>query len=225
MATILIAEDDAHIRELISEHMQSAGFITVEAGDGVEALDIVQNSEIDLIILDIMMPQMDGWELCKEIRSRGRDMPILMLTAKGETGQKVKGFQLGTDDYLTKPFDPAELVLRVKALLKRYRIAFSQLVQLGGIVLNRLTYKVMRGEEELTLPLKEFELLFKLACHPGQIFTREQLIVHIWGMAYEGDDRTVDVHIKRLRERFADESNGFRIETARGLGYRVVSQP
>ncbi|RJX37135.1 DNA-binding response regulator [Paenibacillus pinisoli] len=225
MAAILIAEDDAHIRELISEHMLAAGFRVVEAGNGVQALAMVQDSEIDLVILDIMMPEMDGWELCKAIRSEGRDIPILMLTAKGETGQRVKGFQLGTDDYLTKPFDPLELVLRVKALLRRYRIAYSHIVQLGGIVLNRLTCEVTRGSEKLTLPLKEFELLFKLASYPGQIFTREQLIAHIWGMAYEGDDRTVDVHIKRLRERFRDESNGFRIETARGLGYRVVVLP
>jgi len=225
VATILIAEDDAHIRELISEHMLAAGFRVVEADNGFQALVTVQGSEIDLVILDIMMPEMDGWELCKAIRREGRDIPILMLTAKGETGQRVKGFQLGTDDYLTKPFDPLELVLRVKALLKRYRIASSQIVQLGGIVLNRLTYKITRGDEELALPLKEFELLFKLASYPGQIFTREQLIVHIWGMAYEGDDRTVDVHVKRLRERFGDDLNGFRIETARGLGYRVVAQP
>ncbi|WP_042169415.1 response regulator transcription factor [Paenibacillus gorillae] len=219
MATILIAEDDAHIRELISFHMQNEGLDTVEADNGVDALSIAENGGADLIILDIMMPRMDGWELCRELRNGGRDIPILMLTA---IGQKVKGFQLGTDDYLTKPFDPAELVLRVKALLRRYRIATSHIIQLGDLMLNRLSFKVVRGNEEMALPLKEFELLFKLASHPGQIFTREQLIVQIWGIAYGGDDRTVDVHIKRLRERFAGESKHFTIETARSLGYRLV---
>lgn len=222
MARVLIADDDAHIRELAALFLQSEGFEIVEAGNGVEALSIIEDSGIDMVILDIMMPQMDGWDLCRDIRNRYPDMPLLMVTAKSESGQKVKGFQLGTDDYLTKPFDPMELVMRVKALMKRYRIASSQTVQLGGIVLNRHSFKVIRGEEELNLPLKEFELLFKLASHPGQIFTREQLIVQIWGIDYEGDDRTVDVHIKRLRERFASESQTFHIETARSLGYRLV---
>ncbi|MNY51696.1 Heme response regulator HssR [compost metagenome] len=126
---------------------------------------------------------------------------------------------------MTKPFDPVELVMRVKALLRRSRIASSQVIALGEIVLNRKTYKVMRGDEELTLPLKEFELLFVLAGHPGQIFTREQLITQIWGMDYEGDDRTVDVHIKRLRERFAGDARHFRIETARSVGYRLAVNP
>ncbi|WP_135556968.1 response regulator transcription factor [Paenibacillus cymbidii] len=223
MATILIAEDEAHIRELIGLYLRNEGFAIEEAANGVEALAVVERTEIDLVILDIMMPRMDGWDLCRQLRGGERDIPILMVTAKGESGDKVKGFQLGTDDYLTKPFDPVELVLRVKAVLKRYRIASSQVIRLGSIVLNRRTFKVVRGEEELTLPLKEFELLFKLASHPGQIFTREQLIVQIWGMDYEGDDRTVDVHIRRLRVRFAAEKLHFRIETARSLGYRLVA--
>ncbi|MFP3390156.1 response regulator transcription factor [Brevibacillus sp. SIMBA_040] len=222
MSKILIVDDESHIRELISLFLRSEGFEIEEATNGTEALTIVEHLRIDLVILDIMLPNLDGWELCKRIKNDYPDIPILMVTAIGESGQKVKGFQLGTDDYVTKPFDPLELVMRVKALLKRYRIAFSQKIHLGGIVLDRLRYKVMRGKEELTLPLKEFELLFKLACHPGQIFTREQLIVQIWGRDYEGDDRTVDVHIKRLRERFAGDSEHFRIETARSLGYRLV---
>lgn len=222
VAKILIADDDSHIVELISLYLQNEGFKIVLANNGTVALSSIDEGGIDLVILDIMMPLMDGWDVCKEIRKRDMDIPLLMLTAKGESAHKVKGFQLGTDDYLTKPFDAQELVLRVKALLKRYRIAASQIVQVGGIVLNRRTYKVIRAEEELTLPLKEFELLFKLASHPGQIFTREQLIVSIWGMDYNGDDRTVDVHIKRLRERFAEDGQHFRIETARSLGYRLV---
>src|SRR4030095_7202334 len=214
MAKILIADDDAHIRELIALFLRNEGFEIVEAKDGAEALAIVENVQIDMVILDIMMPLLDGWELCKEIRRIDANIPLLMVTAKGESAQKVKGFQLGTDDYLTKPFDPMELVMRVKALLKRYLIVSSQTVQLGGILLNRRSNQVIRGDEKLNLPLKEFELLFKLANHPGQIFTREQLITHIWGKNYEGDDRTVDVHIKRLRERFAGDTQHFQIETA-----------
>ncbi len=221
MTKILIADDDAHIRKLIALYLRNEGFDTVEAEDGIEALSIMENSTVDIVILDIMMPHMDGWELCREIRRLYPEIPLLMVTAKGESGQKVKGFQLGTDDYVTKPFDPLELVMRVKALLKRYRIASSQIVQLGGIVLDRRAFKVIRDGEELILPLKEFELLFKLASHPGQILTREQLILQIWGMDYEGDDRTVDVHIKRIRERFAEDAEHFRIETVRSLGYRL----
>jgi DNA-binding response OmpR family regulator len=222
MAKILIADDDAHIRELIALFLRNEGFEILEARDGEEAQTIWENNQIDMVILDIMMPQVDGWELCREIRRIDSNIPILMVTAKGEPRQKVKGFQLGTDDYLTKPFDPMELVMRVKALLKRYMIVSSQTIQLGGITLNRRNYQVIRGEETLNLPLKEFELLFKMANHPGQIFTREQLITQIWGKNYEGDDRTVDVHIKRLRERFAGDSQHFQIETARSLGYRLV---
>ncbi|MGO4346446.1 response regulator transcription factor [Paenibacillus sp. MCAF9] len=222
MAKILIADDDAHIRELMSLFLKNEGFQILEAKDGAEAQEIWENNQIDMVILDIMMPQVDGWELCREIRRIDSNIPLLMVTAKGESGQKVKGFQLGTDDYLTKPFDPMELVMRVKALLKRYMIVSSQTVQLGGVTLNRRNYQVIRGEETLNLPLKEFELLFKMANHPGQIFTREQLITQIWGKNYEGDDRTVDVHIKRLRERFAGDAQHFQIETARSLGYRLV---
>ncbi|ULO09893.1 response regulator transcription factor [Paenibacillus sp. 19GGS1-52] len=222
MAKILIADDDALIRELITLFLRKEGFEILEAKDGAEALAIVENSQVDLVILDIMMPHLDGWELCREIRRVDSNIPLLMVTAKGESGHKVKGFELGTDDYLTKPFDPLELVMRVKALLKRYMIISSQTIQLGGIVLNRRGFQVTRGDETLNLPLKEFELLFKLASQPGQIYTREQLISHIWGKSYEGDDRTVDVHIKRLRERFAGDSQHFQIETARSLGYRLV---
>ncbi|AIQ53170.1 response regulator transcription factor [Paenibacillus sp. FSL R7-0331] len=220
MAAILVADDDANIRELVCLFLRNDGFTAIEAANGREALDVYASMPVDLVILDIMMPVMDGWTLCKELRKASPDLPLLMLTARGETWEKVKGFELGTDDYLTKPFDPLELTVRVRALLKRYKIGTTQTVSLGDIVLDRLTYKVIRGTEALTLPLKEFELLYKLASTPGQVFTRGQLIEQIWGMDYSGDDRTVDVHIKRLRERFG-ESAGFRIETVRGLGYRL----
>lgn len=220
MATILVADDDANIRELVCLFLGNDGYETIEAGDGKEALAICQSSQVDLVVLDIMMPVMDGWALCREIRRIEPDLPLLMLTARSATWEKVKGFELGTDDYLTKPFDPLELTVRVKALLKRRRINSVQRIQLGSVTLDRQTYKVMRGADSLALPLKEFELLYKLAGTPGQVFTREQLIDQLWGMDYEGDSRTVDVHIKRLRERFADVPD-FRIETVRGLGYRL----
>ncbi|SFS75208.1 response regulator transcription factor [Paenibacillus sp. BC26] len=220
MTKLLIVDDDPHIRELISLLLAAEGFEIVEAGDGKEALTVLESTQVQLVILDVMMPNMDGWELCKEIRD-GMELPVLMLTAKGETSQKVKGFELGADDYLVKPFEPLELVARVKALLKRYRIATSQTVQAGGVVLNRSTYSVTVEDATMTLPMKEFELLFKLASYPGKTFAREQLIEQLWGYDYEGDERTVDVHIKRLREKFPEEQSRFRIQTIRGLGYRL----
>ncbi|OXS60900.1 DNA-binding response regulator [Cohnella sp. CIP 111063] len=224
MTRILVVDDDPHIRELVEVFLVQEGFEVVTATDGMHALEQLESSPADLVILDIMMPRMDGWELCKELREH-YDMPLLMLTAKGETMQKVKGFQLGTDDYMVKPFEPVELVARVKALLKRYRISISQNVTVGAVVLNRQTYTLQAGEQALTLPLKEFELLFKLASYPGKTFSREQLIEQIWGFDYEGDERTVDVHIKRLREKFPDGQHGFRIATIRGLGYRLEATP
>lgn len=221
MTTILVVDDDENIRKLISFFLQNEGLRIVEANDGLQAMSAMERERIDLVVLDIMMPLMDGWQLCSELRKSHPDIPLVMVTAKGERGHKVKGFQLGTDDYLVKPFDPIELVMRVKALMKRYRIAQSQTVQLGEMVLNQQTLKVTRGTEVISLPLKEFELLFKLANYPGQIFTRQQLIESIWGIDYEGDERTIDVHIKRLRERFVEDSSPFRIETIRGLGYRL----
>ncbi|MEK5438933.1 DNA-binding response regulator [Paenibacillus odorifer] len=225
MATILIADDDDNIRKLMSLFLRKEGFELKEARDGTKALSIIQNSRVDLVILDIMMPGLDGWDLCREIRRWDANIPLLMVTAKAESAHKVKGFQLGTDDYLTKPFDPLELVMRVKALLKRSLVVSSQSVQLGNVALNRRTFQVTRGEEPVTIPLKEFELLFLLASHPGQIFTREQLILQIWGLNYEGDGRTVDVHISRLREKFSGKGEQFQIETARGLGYRLIPTP
>ncbi|QOS77016.1 response regulator transcription factor [Paenibacillus sp. JNUCC31] len=224
MTRIIIVDDDAFIRELIAHHLKKEGFHIWEAENGKKALQVLEEQKIDLVILDIMMPEMDGYELCRYLRE-DRDIPILMVTAKSESAHKMKGFQLGTDDYLVKPFDPMEMVMRVKALLKRYRISMSQTIQIGNIQLdrNRLEAKVIRAtdNEQIPMPLKEFELLFKLASYPGQIFTREQLIEQIWGLDYTGVDRTVDVHINRLRERFAKVTNDFRLVTIRGLGYRL----
>ncbi|MGG1290805.1 response regulator transcription factor [Bacillus smithii] len=222
MAKILIVDDDPHIRKLLQVILSEEGFTILEAQDGKDALSLLDSEKVDLIILDIMMPNMDGWDLCENIRAYYSDsLPILMLTAKGETAQKVKGFNLGADDYLVKPFHPAELIARIKALLKRYHIIISNKVNIGDFELDRSTYQVFDGKNEITLPLKEFELLYKLAAHPGKTFSREQLIEDIWGYDYEGDERTVDVHIKRLRQRFSDENCPFKITTIRGLGYRL----
>jgi two-component system, OmpR family, response regulator len=220
MSSILIVDDDPHIRELVRVFLRGEGFTVYEAADGVEALDQLETLKADMVILDVMMPNMDGWELCRELRA-SYDIPLLMLTAKGETAQKIMGFQLGTDDYLVKPFEPLELVARVKALLKRYRIATSQTVQVGELRMDRKTYEVTVQGEYLTLPRKEFELLFKLASSPGRTFARDQLIEDIWGYDFAGNERTLDVHINRLRERFPEEKHSFKIRTIRGLGYRL----
>jgi DNA-binding response OmpR family regulator len=220
MSHILIVDDDPNIRELAGVFLRDEGFAICEAADGVEALEKLQTAKVDLVVLDIMMPNMDGWDLCREIKAY-YDIPVLMLTAKGETSQKIKGFQLGTDDYLVKPFEPLELVARVKALLRRYRIETSQMVQVGELMLNHKTYEVAVNGESLTLPLKEFELLFKLASYPGRTFPREKLIEDIWGYDFDGNERTLDVHINRLRERFPEDAHSFRIRTIRGLGYRM----
>lgn len=220
MAKILVVDDDPHIRELVSVFLEREGFQTYEAIDGMDALRKIEEVKMDMVILDIMMPNMDGWELCYELR-KYYDIPLLMLTAKGETSQKVKGFQLGTDDYLVKPFDPLELVVRVKALLKRYQITVSQSIQVGNVLLNRKTFEVTIGEQTITLPLKEFELLFTIGSKVGRTCSREQLIEAVWGYDFEGNERTLDVHINRLREKFQEEQTGFTIKTIRGLGYRL----
>jgi DNA-binding response OmpR family regulator len=219
LTKILVIDDEQNIRELIGLYLRKEGYEVEEAGDGLEALELLKTVRVDLIVLDIMMPKMDGWELCRNLRLTS-DTPLLMVTARGEPGQVIKGFELGTDDYLVKPFDPMELVMRVKALIKRYRIASSQIVQVGDVTIDRQSFEVKVGGERLTLPLKEFELLYKMAAYAGQIFTRTQLIEQIWGVDYEGDERTVDVHIKRLRERLQGLTDQVSIITIRGLGYR-----
>lgn len=221
MAKILVVDDEAHIRELVSLYLKDEGFDIVEKSNGADALAYAENHAVDLVILDIMMPHMDGWALCEKLREFC-DMPILMITAKGEAQDRIHGFKLGTDDYLVKPFDPVELVLRVKALLKRYRISTSNIIKLGNISLDRSSYQVIYSDgSTVTLPMKEFELLYKLGSYTGQLFTRDHLIEQIWGIDYEGDERTVDVHITRLRKRFAEFESDFRIVTIRGLGYRM----
>jgi DNA-binding response OmpR family regulator len=164
-----------------------------------------------------MMPKMDGFELCRRLRGYYENLPILMLTAKADIGSKAKGYEAGTDDYLTKPFDGAELVMRVKALLRRYKIESSQVIAIGGVTIDRNSFTVNNED----IPRKEFELLFKLAGFPRRTFSRDSLIEDIWGYDFDGNERTLDVHIGRIRERYPAEKYGFKISTVRGLGYRL----
>jgi two-component system OmpR family response regulator len=225
MNKILVADDDAYIRELVRTLLCNEGFDVNEASDGRIALKMLGEEKIDLCILDIMMPNMDGFEFCRNARRYYKDMPVLMLTAKGEISQKVKGFELGADDYLTKPFEGAELIARVKALLKRYNIASFQIVQIGDVTLDRNSYDIMTDGEKMDIPMKEYELLFKLGSYPGKTLSRNQLIEDVWGYDFDGNERTLDVHINRLRDRFPAERFHFRIVTIRGLGYRLEVTP
>ena len=221
MAKIMIVDDDPNIRELLSALLRNAGHQTCTAADGRQALLTIMDEDPDLAIVDLMMPNMDGLELSRRLRQYYENMPILMLTAKAELPAKVQGFEAGADDYLVKPFEPDELLARVKALLRRYKVEASQSVQVGRLTIDRSSYTVEFDGVRQGIPMKEFELLFKLAGFPGRTFSRNQLIEDIWGLDFEGNERTLDVHISRLRERFASETYGFSIVTVRGLGYRL----
>ncbi|BAE85428.1 response regulator transcription factor [Desulfitobacterium hafniense] len=224
MSKIMIVDDDPTIRELVCTLLKEGGFDTCEARDGREALEKISEANPSLAVIDLMMPNMDGYELCRQLRQYYKDLPVLMLTAKHEKPAKVKGFEAGTDDYLTKPFDGDELLLRVKALLRRYRIEASQTIQIGYVTLDKNSYSVILNGVGEDIPMKEFELLFKLGGFPGRTFTRDQLLEGVWGYDFDGNERTLDVHIGRLRERFPAEKSGFKITTVRGLGYRLEVQ-
>lgn len=217
---ILIADDDPHIRELLRLTLKKQGYVVLEAEDGEQASYVLENERVHLAVVDVMMPAKNGWDLCREIRN-DYDIPVIMLTAKGEMEDKERGFLSGTDDYLVKPFAPKELLFRMKALLRRYQMVSSERIELNNTWIDRKSYEVKINGESIVIPLKEFELLAQLASHPGRIFTREQLVQLIWGADYEGDSRTVDVHIKRLRERFYARTDDFVISTVRGLGYKL----
>lgn len=219
MNTILVVDDDAHIRKLIRLYLENNNFSVIEASDGREALDILAEHQVELAIVDVMMPHVDGIELTEDIRSF-LNIPILMVTAKGESQDKVRGFKAGTDDYLVKPFDPVELILRVNALLKRYNSISESVIKFGSTSIDLERLIVQASGETIYLKRKECELLFELARSPGKIFTRTQLIEKIWGYDYDGDERTVDVHIKRLREQIGSFPD-LTITTVRGLGYRL----
>lgn len=219
---ILIVDDDLHIAELISLYMMKDGYETEEVYDGREAIKKAESFQPDLILLDLMLPGMDGYQVCTEIRKTSR-VPIIMLTAKGETFDKVLGLELGADDYIVKPFDPKELVARVKAVLRRYEPKQEEvdknLLKYDGLEINLSNYSVSYHGKTLEFPPKEFELLSFLAQHPNRVFTREQLLDRIWGYEYVGDTRTVDVHVKRIREKLNSE-DAWGIITVWSVGYK-----
>ena len=221
MFNILIAEDNKNTGKLLDEVVRADGYMTFIAADGVEALDILDKQHIDLMIVDIMMPNMDGYKLTEELRNGGIVIPILMLTAKQLPKDKQQGFLVGTDDYMTKPFDELELLLRIKALLRRANIVNEHKLVIGEVCLDYDSLTVRRGGENHTLPPKEFYLLYKLLSYSNKIFTRIQLMDEIWSMGTDSADNTVNVHINRLRNRFESYPE-FDIVTVRGLGYKAV---
>ncbi|WP_127492744.1 response regulator transcription factor [Paenibacillus glycanilyticus] len=220
MYHLLLADDDPNIRALVRFVMTREGYQVFEAQDGAEAVEVMRREQINLAIIDVMMPRIDGFELCEYIRER-YDIPIIMLTAKDQLSDKEQGYLRGTDDYVTKPFEPEELLFRVKALFRRYNQVSHDIIRMNRITIDRKNVEVTDGQSVLLLPMKEFELLAQLAQYPGRLFSREELIRLVWAADFEGDDRTVDVHIKRLRQRFADYAEDFTIQTVRGIGYKV----
>lgn len=223
MKTILVADDDQHVRYLVKDLLMKEGFKVIEAADGAEALKLLDTQICELAIVDVMMPVMDGYKLTVEIR-KSYDIPIVLLTARSQIEDKEKGFLSGTDDYLIKPFEPKELIFRVNALLRRYGKLMESNIRIGSMFINKKSYEIELDGKTYILPLKEFELLYYLASNPNQVFSRGQLIEQVWGMDYEGDERTVDVHIKRLRERFSHTTGDFTFKTIRGIGYSLEVQ-
>ncbi|AIQ17322.1 MULTISPECIES: response regulator transcription factor [unclassified Paenibacillus] len=224
MINILVVEDEKHVRRLLEAVLKREGYSVVTAEDGVKALEVLDSQHIDLILLDIMMPNMDGYEFAKEVRDANSLIPILMATAKQLPEDKKKGFRLGTDDYMTKPIDTEEMLLRIQALLRRSQIASARKLAVGKVVLDYDALTVTREDEKQTLPQKEFYLLYKLLSYPERIFTRIQLMDEIWGMENESTDTTVNVHINRLRKRF-EAYPEFELVSVRGLGYKAVRTP
>ena len=221
MFQILVVEDDTNTRKLMTAVLKENGFYPIPAGNGMEALNLLDNHHIDLVLLDIMIPGMDGYELTKRLRESNYSLPILMVTAKQLPEDKHRGFIVGTDDYMTKPVDEEEMVLRIKALLRRAQIVSERKIRIGDVVLDYDSMTVSRGEEVQELPCKEFCLIYKLLSYPGKIFTRMQLMNEVWGIESESDDSTINTHINRLRRRFETYPE-FSIETIRGLGYKAV---
>ena len=219
MFSILVVEDDEMLNKMICTKLKQESYLVFTAYDGEQALELLDKEHIDLMISDIMMPKMDGYELVRELRDAAYTIPILMITAKNQIEDMEKGFRAGTDDYMIKPISMREMVLRVKALLRRAQIAHEKKLVIGNTLLdyNSLTVKV--EEEIFEMPPKEFYLLFKLLSNPGKIFTRQELMDEIWGMDTEVDDRTIDSHIKKLRRKF-EQCADFEIVTIRGLGYK-----
>lgn len=223
MFHILVTDDDKHTRMLLRAILENAGYMVTTAADGEEALDVLDREHIDLVILDVMMPKMDGYEFTKLIRQTDNALPILMITAKHLPEDEKKGFIVGTDDYITKPIDEEKLLLRIKALLRRAQIVNEQKIVIGDVTLDYSSFTVTRGNDVQVLPQKEFLLLYKLLSYPGQIFTRIRLMDEIWGTDSESGWETVTVHVGRLRKRF-EGWDEFEIVAVRGLGYKAVKK-
>ena len=221
MLHILVVDDDKNTRLLLKAVLEADNYSVTTASDGVEALAVMDRQHVDLVVLDVMMPNMDGYEFTETLRSVDDHLPILMVSAKQQSADRKKGFLVGTDDYMTKPIEDEEMLLRVRALLRRARIANERRIELGEVVLDYDTYTVTRGTERQELPQKEFLLLYKLLSYPGKIFTRIELMDDIWGAQSETGWETVTVHIGRLRRRFEGWSE-FEIVSVRGLGYKAV---
>ena len=221
MPKILVVEDDIDLNNLIRTVLESKGHEVFSAQNGKEALDALELTHIDLIISDIMMPHMDGFALLSDIRQAKLAMPVLLITAKGSYDDKNRGFSSGADDYMVKPIDIKELVLRVNALLRRSKIANERQLRIADVTLDADLLQVMRGEEIYTLSPKEFQLLFKLLSYPGRVFTRFEIMSEVWGYDSESDEKTINVHISKLRTRFEGWPE-FEIATVRGLGYKAI---
>lgn len=220
---IMIVDDDANICELVRLYLRKEGYDTVICNNGEKALEEFENEKPDMAILDIMMPKVDGMTVCREIRKTST-MPIIMLTAKGETFDKVLGLELGADDYIVKPFEGKELVARVKAVLRRSESKDEEgeekIISYPNITINLTNYELTLGGTSYDIPPKELELLYFLASHPNRVFTREQLLEDVWGFDYYGDSRTVDVHVKRLREKLEGYEESWTLKTVWGVGYK-----
>lgn len=223
MFNILVVEDDKNTRLLMEAVLKQYGYNPILAADGEDALEIMDHKHVDLVLLDVMMPRMDGYEFAKTLREGGSELPILMVTAKETPNDKKKGFIVGTDDYMVKPVDEEEMILRIAALLRRSKIVSEHRLCVGGTVLDYDKLTVLSGGNETVLPPKEFMLLYKLLSYPGKIFTRSTIMDEIWDLDSETDQHTVDVHINRLRDKFG-ENPDFEIVTVRGLGYKAVKK-
>lgn len=223
MSKILVVDDDINIVKLIKLYLEKEDYTVCTASDGTEALDVWKRENPALVVLDIMMPRLDGNGVCREIRKTS-DVPIIMLTAKGETFDKVLSLELGADDYLVKPFEPKELVARIKAILRRSESksdrSVEKIVKFEKLEVNLVNYELKIDDKTLEIPPKELELLYFLASNPNRVFTREQLLEEVWGFDYFGDSRTVDVHIKRLREKLETVEANWQLKTVWGVGYK-----
>lgn len=226
MATILVVDDERNIVDLAAMYLTKDGYQVIRAGDGEEALTKIQQERPDLIVLDIMLPKLDGWEVCRRLRGEGDNTPVIMLTARDEDVDKIVGLEMGADDYMTKPFNPRELVARVKTVLRRMEAAGPPLdkpISIGDVVIDPERREVTVAGEAVRLRAKEFDLLAHFGRHPGLVLSREQLLDAVWGYDFYGDTRTVDVHVAHLRNKL-DNSQDVEIETVWGIGYKLIER-